>query len=304
MARLCFAALLAYVACAPIETPRAPAEAVSLLGETLYAPDLDAATRRDREQKLAEARARHAASPGDVEAVIWLGRRTAYLGRYREAIAIYTAGIRDHPNDARLHRHRGHRYITVRELDRAIVDLRRAAGLRAGADDEIEPDGLPNRWGIPTSTLHANIHYHLGLAHYLKGELDRALGAYRECMRWAKSEDMLVATAYWLYLTLLRTGRDDEAAALLTRIGHDMRILENESYHRLLLRFKGARLTMPRSGAIDDATIGYGLGFWHAHEGRRAEAERIWSEVIAGREWAAFGFIAAEADLARLKRAK
>jgi hypothetical protein len=65
------------------------AEAWSLFGEPLFAPPLDPDTLRDREKRLAEARARSESAPGDPEAVIWLGRRTGYLGRYREAIAIF-----------------------------------------------------------------------------------------------------------------------------------------------------------------------------------------------------------------------
>ena len=51
------------------------------------------------------------------------------MWRYREAIEIYTKGIALHPTNALFYRHRGHRYITVRELDRAVADLARAAEL-------------------------------------------------------------------------------------------------------------------------------------------------------------------------------
>jgi hypothetical protein len=54
---------------------------------------------------------------------------------------------------------------------------------------------------------------------------------------------------------------------------------------------------------LDAATAGYGLGAWHLAEGRREEALRAWREVLAGGSWSAFGFIAAEADLARLGEA-
>ncbi len=53
-------------------------------------------------------------NPDDADALIWAGRRTAYIGRYREAIGIFSEGIARHPDDARMYRHRGHRYLTVR----------------------------------------------------------------------------------------------------------------------------------------------------------------------------------------------
>ncbi|HEV2130343.1 MAG TPA: tetratricopeptide repeat protein, partial [Longimicrobiaceae bacterium] len=179
--------LLTLSACAPRMADPAPGaaapEAVSLLGQPLHSPALAPETSERLERALAEARAAYEAAPDDADALIWLGRRTAYLGRYRDAIEIFSEGIRKHPGDARMYRHRGHRYITVRELDRAAADFERAAELIRGEPDEMEPDGMPNRFNIPTSTLHSNIWYHLGLAHYLRGDFDRALSAYREAMR-------------------------------------------------------------------------------------------------------------------------
>ena len=270
-------------------------------------PELDAATRRDREQRLAEARERFDAAPDDPEAVIWLGRRTAYLGRYRDAIAIFSKGIEKFPTEPRLFRHRGHRFITIRRFDAAIADLETAARLVAQRPDEVEPDGLPNARNLPTSTLNSNIWYHLGLARYLEGDFDRALAAYRECAKFSTNPDMLVATTHWLYMTLRRLARDREAAAVLEPILEGMDIIENRDYHRLLLVDQGklaagdALSEAADSGnPIAFATIGYGLGSWHFFNGRRREAVELFRRVIDGGSWASFGYIAAEADLARM----
>jgi len=42
------------------------------------------------------------------------------LGRFREAIAVYSIGIDGHPEDSRLYRHRGHRFISIRLFERAV----------------------------------------------------------------------------------------------------------------------------------------------------------------------------------------
>ena len=75
------------------------------------------------EAELADAVAAWEKDRSDADALIWVGRRTAYLGRYREAIGIFSDGIARHPADARMYRHRGHRYLTVREIDQAIADF-------------------------------------------------------------------------------------------------------------------------------------------------------------------------------------
>lgn len=282
------------------------AEAVSLLGEPLVPPVLAPDVQADREARLAEARAAVEARPDDADALIWLGRRTAYLGRHREAIEIFSRGIARHPEDARFLRHRGHRWITLRRFDRAIADLEAAARLVEGKPDEVEPDGLPNARNIPTSTLQSNIWYHLGLARYLTGDFEGALAAYREAMDVSKNPDMLVATSHWLYMTLRRLDREEEAARVLDPIRMDMDILENGAYHRLLLMYRGdlsPESLLAPDGAGDDldpVSVGYGVGNWHLYNGRRQEAVRVLQDVLARGQWASFGHIAAEADLRRL----
>ena len=267
-------------------------------------PQLSAETQRDFETKLNEARANVEKDPRSADAVIWLGRRTAYLGHYKTAIAIFTDGIKQFPSDARLYRHRGHRLITLRCFDAAIADFEKAAQLIRGKPDEIEPDGLPNARNIPTSTLQSNIWYHLGLAYYLKGDFQRALKAYREAEKVSRNPDMLVATTHWLYMTLRRLGREAEARQTLTAIKDDLELIENADYYKMLLVYKGkldpaalAKELGQDSTSLSNATLGYGLGNWFLYTGQPAEAEKILSQIVAGSQWASFGYIAAEADL-------
>ena len=285
--------------------PRSAPEATSLLGERLYPPALPADERARLEQNLADARARYERTPDDADALIWLGRRLGYLWRYRDAVAVFTEGIRRHPEDARMYRHRGHRYITLRRFNDAIRDLEHAARLVHGKPDEVEPDGAPNAQNIPTSTLQSNIWYHLGLAHYLKGDFARALNAWREAMKVSANDDMRVATSDWLYMTLRRLGREEEAARVLAPIHRELRILENHAYHRRLLMYKGElapdALLSADAAPLDLATQGYGVGNWHLYNGRPERAREIFQRVVDGSHWAAFGYIAAEAELARLR---
>lgn len=269
-------------------------------------PQLSTETQRELETKLNDARALYEKNPRSVENVIWLGRRTAYLGRYKDAIRIYTKGIEQFPSDARLYRHRGHRYITLRCFDAAIADLEQASKLIKGKPDEIEPDGLPNARNIPTSTLHSNIWYHLGLAHYLKGDFERALTAYREAEKVSKNPDMLVATSHWLYMTLRRLGREKEASKTIAGIKDDLDLIENADYYKLIRIYKGqidpatVRVEISqRSNSLTNATVGYGLGNWYLYNRQRPEAEKIFRQVTAGNQWASFGYIAAESELKR-----
>lgn len=303
-------------ACAPAPEPPAEEEAAdmatddrvleatSLLGTPLYRPELSDERRAELEANLAAAEAALAESPDAADAIVWVGRRQAYLGRYNDAIATYSRGLEAHPDSPHLYRHRGHRHISTRKLTEAVADFEKAAALIDGQPDEVEPDGAPNAAGIPTSTLQSNIWYHLGLAHYLRGDFEKALEAYLECLEVSKNNDMLVATSDWLYMTYRRLGLEDEAAAVLEPITADMEILENTAYHKRLLMYKGevepdTLLDPEGTDALQLATQGYGVGNWYLYNGDRTRAQQIFEQILDGGSWAAFGFIAAEAELER-----
>jgi len=299
-------ALVALAAIAATPTLRDPDyEAISFLGDTLRALPMSADARARAEQQLDQARAAFRRDSTNVDSIIWLGRRLAYLGRFRESIDVYSKGIARYPTNAWLYRHRGHRYITVRQLDRAIADLERAQSLVEGQPDQIEPDGQPNAQNTPIGTLHSNIAYHLGLAYYLKGDYARAVPLYQHEMAAATNDDRRVSTAHWLYMSLRRLGRTGEAANVLKPISRQMKVIENDTYLKLLLLYKGElppdSLLPPADSAaasVTDATAAYGVGNWHLYNGRTADGARIFHRVLGGGQWAAFGFIAAEADVA------
>jgi tetratricopeptide (TPR) repeat protein len=279
-------------------------EATSLLGKPLFAPPVPEADRARMEADRAAAFEKARAEPS-ADAIIWLGRRTAYLGRFREAIQIYTGGLRLYADEPRLLRHRGHRYISVREFDAAIADLARAGTLVEGRPDEVEPDGQPNARNIPTSTLHTNIWYHLALARYLKADYPRAFDDWLRCRAAGRNPDNFVSASHWLYLTLRRAGREADAAQVLAPITPALDVIENMSYHSLLLLYKGVRTEAEVLGAAGAGSSGtavrYGVSAWHLANGRPAEARKLWDQILAGADWPSFGHIAAEADLARQK---
>ncbi len=302
---LAVGSLLAAVTLHPSPSQSRP-EATSLLGQPLVSPAIADAARVKMEAQLAEARETWKKDPANADAIIWLGRRTAYLGRFRDAIDIFTDGLSRHPGDARFYRHRGHRYVTVRELDHAIADLEKAASLVKGRPDEVEPDGQPNARNIPTSTLQSNIWYHLALAHYLKGDFTRATAAWTSARDVGRSADNLVSASYWLYLSLRRSGRTADAAAVLVPIRADLDVIENGSYHSLLLMYKGERTPEDVLGAAPEGAGGsavrYGVGAWFLVNGRQADATRVFRSIASQTDWPSFGFLAAEAELARTGR--
>ncbi len=280
-------------------------EGYNLFGEALYAIQYPPETEAKYLANLEAAVRRVNDNPDDEDAIVWHGRRLGYLTRYREAIEVYSEGLDKFPESFVLLRHRGHRLISIRRFAEAEADYLEAARLCMNAPDQMEPDGEPNKAGIPTGTIRFNIFYHLGLSRYLQGKFEDALGDYRTCMEYSTAnDDALVATSDWLYMTLMRLGRKEEAAEVLKPIAEDMDIIENYAYHHRLLLYKGLKkpeqlLAAGSTTHHDTATHGYGIGNWHYCNGRVGEAKAMFQKVVATSFWPAFGYIAAEADLHR-----
>lgn len=232
---------------------------------------------------IAEAESKLAADPKNTQLIIELGRIQAGVWRYKDAIATYTRGLAIAPSDAMLYRHRGHRYITLRQFDQAVSDLERAAEL---------------------NNKNYDIWYHLGLAYYLRGQFAKAAAAYEKCRAVAEKDDSLIAVSDWLYMTYRRQKKNAQAAAVLKRIKPDMKVEENKPYFDRLLLYKGlkkeADIFNDKMTDLQIATVGYGLGNWHLYNGRPAKAKEYFQKVVSSKFWPAFGFIAAETELTRM----
>lgn len=284
----------------------------------VVAPVLSEETRKTYESKFAEAKLNYDKNSNNADALIWLGRRAAYLGNYKEAIKIFTEGIQKFPKDPRFYRHRGHRLNTIRCFDDAIKDLDKAFEIvkRNGIRDEIEPDGLPNIRNIPTSTLFTNIFYHQGLAYYMKQDFNKAAAAFMMSFNNSKSDDMRVASAHWVYISARRYAlqqdkKEVEKTAqefIEKEIKENLDIIENEDYYKLIKLYQGKikaedllKEIDADANSLSNATLGYGLGNWFLYNGEKEKAIKIFRRIKSGNQWASFGFIAAEAELGNSK---
>ena len=258
------------------------------------------------ERDLAEAQARYAQNPNDEDAIVWLGRRLGYVGRYEEAVETFSKGLELNPDSARLLRFRGHRNITLRRFADAVKDLERARELTAGKPDVPEPDGKANVVNGPIETLHSAITYHLGLAHYLLGDFERALAVYQSGAEVARAHpDRSVSLGYWTWLTLSQLGRADEAQRSIANLDLAATLGESFDYRDLLRCFRGELteqqvLEGAEKGSVGEATRCYGLAIQRKVHGDEAGARELWTRAAGGMH-AAFGCIASEVELSKVK---
>src|SRR5262245_47252763 len=87
-------ALAISAACVPTlqlsRTPPPAAQALSLLGDTLWNAPVPTIEQQVRLRALLDARRRLAAQPSDLNTKLLVARRTAEMGRLQEAIALYS----------------------------------------------------------------------------------------------------------------------------------------------------------------------------------------------------------------------
>lgn len=309
--RLWFVGLVA-TACAPQSSQRSivlpiSAEALSLLGDTLWSLPVPPENGPELVDQLTRARTRFASAPWDVNAAMVVARRTADLGRLREAVSLYTKAIQLNPADPRIPRYRGEVLLQLREFELAQRDFQEAGTRLVGRPTQAEfvevEDG-----SLLGSTLQFNVYRLLGLTYYLRGEYGKARITLIEAAKAASNGDDVIAAGLWLFFASRRLGALEESRVILTRLTDSAAVGVRESELELLRAFRSGassdslRLDMRRPFVAErDALTAYGLGFVLMQLGRTDEAELVFHHVRTYRDWSAFPVLAAEAELARLR---
>jgi tetratricopeptide (TPR) repeat protein len=262
---------------------RGALELTSGLGRKLYAlPD---------DQSVTDAGNSLAADPRNVNLVLQLAHAQASRRQYREAVATATDGLAFAPNNADLYLERGHRELGLREFKPAMKDLEQAVLLA--------PQML-------------DAHYHLGLAHYFLGEFDAAALSFDRARSLARNNDSLIDCSNWLYVSLRRAGKQQQAEQVLARITPEVKNTEPHLYFYLrLLHFYQGKLTAeavlppPPAGPADLEgelsfdTVTYGVGNWRVYHQNKSGARDLFRNVVKGEAWNSWGFIGSELELLR-----
>ena len=236
--------------------------------------------------EVARAESALAAHPRDVSLVIALGLAQSNVRQYREAIATFGRGLGIEPRNALLYRWRGHRNLSLRRFADARADLLRGAQL--------------------DSTIYG-IWYHLGVVRFVEGDFAGAADAFTRAQRMPPDANEWTGATDWLWMSLMRAGRPDEARAALTRLPDTLHVTSAAAYRRRIALYKGelspdSVVTPSDTEGIQVSTLSFGLGHWYLVRGDTAHARQWFTRAVGTDGWPAFGFIAAEAELRRLRR--
>ena len=234
---------------------------------------------------IARAQAALTADPKNVQRFIDLGVAQSGARQFREAIETFTRAMAIEPNNAMLYRWRGHRYLSVRDLDKAQADLTK---------------------GLKLDSTNYGILYHLGIVRFARGDFAGAAQLFARAQPHAPDAGELAGSTDWLWMSLMRAGRASEATAMLARRPDSLPT--TAAYAKRLKLYRGEitpeqLLTPADTSDIDVATLQYGLGDWYMIRGDTANAKRAFQRSVASGGWPAFGFIASEEELRRLEPA-
>ncbi len=231
---------------------------------------------------IARAESALVSDPRNVERIIQLGIAQSGARQFREAISTFTRGLTIAPDNPLLLRWRGHRYLSVREFDRAMEDLTRGSHL--------------------DSTIYG-IWYHLGIVRYSRGDFAGAAEAFTRAQPRAPDAGELAGATDWLWMSLMRAGRNAEAQAMLARRPDSL--TATNAYARRLKLYRGEIgpdevITAADTADVQLATLSYGLGNWYLLRSDTTRARSWFERSISSGGWPAFGFIVSEIELGRL----
>jgi Flp pilus assembly protein TadD len=232
---------------------------------------------------VARAQAALTADPKNVQRYIDLGVAQSGARQFREAIQTFTRGMAVAPNDPMLYRWRGHRYLSVRELDKAQADLTK---------------------GLTLDSTNYGILYHLGIIRFVRGDFAGAAQMFSRAQPRAPDAGELAGSTDWLWMSLMRAGRKADAEAMLARRPDSLPV--NNAYARRLALYRGeigpeAVITPADTADVQVATLAYGLGNWYLVRGDTAKAKSYFERSVKSGGWPGFGFIVSEVELRRLK---
>jgi len=231
-----------------------------------------------------------------------MGRALVSTNRFRLAVENYSEGLTKYPQSFRLLRHRGHRYINLRQLDKAIADLTQAEKLIRAEAPIYEYDGA----GKPGATYQHQIWYHIGLYHYLKKDYATSAGTFEKSVATAQEGKDVAGSSDWLYNAYMRSGQKEKAAAVLKPFTLDFKIDDKDyPYFRRLLLYKGLikpeQLVDVRKSigemTLSEITKLYGLANWYAYNGDQTTANILYKKILDSKEWAGFAYAGAELDV-------
>lgn len=274
-------------------------EATSFDGKPLYRKQVDEEKLEGADEIIEEIRQKPLLSEEDY---LKIGGLYASTYRIVDAIAVYQQGIDQYPDSYRLHRVKGHRHLSLRELRPGITHLSKADQLIGSEDNgDLEYDGS----GKPTGTYKYWVKYYSGVYYMLTDDLNNAIKCYESCIALAIDNKNTVGPSAWLYHLNQMKGQPEIAQEIIDQIDEDLDTDQGHPYFKQAMLFKGVlspeelmaeRPETTEQWSVQDATVTFGVARYHAYQGDSTTYLALLDSILQTDHWNAWAYVMAEKD--------
>lgn len=282
-------------------------EATSFDGKPLYQKQVDEDQLEEADETIAEIRKKTVLTEEDY---FIMGSAYTSTYRLRDAIAVYEEGLEKYPDSYRLHRLKGHRHLSIRELTPGIAHLSKADQLIGPTDNgDLEYDTS----GKPTGTYKYWVKYYSGVYYMLTDDLNNAIKCYQSCLDLAISNKNTVGPRAWLYHLNQMKGKPELAQDIIDRIDEDLDTDQGHPYFKQAMLFKGVltakelmadRPVALEDWSVQDATVTFGVARYHVYQGDSTTYLALLDRILQTNHWNAWAYVMAEKDRVNLDQRK
>ncbi|MEI2694513.1 MAG: hypothetical protein V9E90_05545 [Saprospiraceae bacterium] len=248
----------------------------------------------------------------DVKSYVSYGAQNLKCGYVENAIQVLSKGIEQFSNTADLYLYRGIAFVQGRQFGPAVNDFWKAGKAVEGQKDV---KGMLEKTEIEKK-INAGMHYEIykwmGLAFQCQNDFPNAEKMFEVCGDFSTNSDLYCMAYYWQYQAYSRSGRVQDAKNILESADPKMFIMPvTKPYLDALLYLKGSikeselvnldQLPTTSEEALAWTVKAYAIALKAELAGTQDKQIRVLEKIESSPFWNQMAYIAAEADLHRLK---
>lgn len=294
------------------ENPGGSTYAVTLDGKPLKEMPEPDSIKLQNKAKLDASRNFYLGHLDDVKSYVSYGAQNLKSGYVENAIQLLSKGIEQFPNTSDLYLYRGIAFVQGRQFGPAVNDFWKAGKAVEGQKDV---KGMLEKTEIEkkiNASMHYEIYKWMGLAFQCQNDFPNAEKMFEVCGDFSNNSDLYCMAYYWQYQAYSRSGRIQDAKNILSSADPKMFIMPvTKPYLDALLYLKGDikeselvdldKLPTSSEEAMGWTVKAYALALKAELAGATEKQIQLLEKITSSAYWNQMAYIAAEADLHRLK---
>lgn len=201
-----------------------------------------------REKDVEMARSAYLGKTEDPKTLLRYANAYSMTGRVENAIDLLNRGVQTFPEIADFYTSRGENLLLSRQLGDCVDNFWKAGQKMEKGPNKglVPPTGDDSIAGV---TLAYKNYFLMAMAFFCNNDLSSADKFFEVCGDFSTNSDLWARTYYWQYACYSRSGRTEDAKAILKNLSDNMQILPvSKPYMESLKYYKG---TISESDLVD-----------------------------------------------------